>query len=69
MHGMDLIILNPDEAPHSGLVERGKVAGGVLMIKIATVAIAEALVFGKKAGLDPRKIFEVVSVSTGNALA
>src|SRR5947208_9568559 len=36
--------------------------------QIATVAIAEALVFGKKAGLDPKKIFEVVSVSTGNSV-
>src|SRR5947208_721275 len=36
--------------------------------QIATVAIAEALVFGKKAGLDPRKIVEVVSVSTGNSV-
>ncbi len=27
--------------------------------QIATVAIAEALVFGKKAGLDPHKIYEV----------
>src|SRR4051794_26645024 len=36
--------------------------------QIATVAIAEALVFGNKAGLDPRKIFEVVSVSTGNSV-
>ena len=36
--------------------------------QIATVAIAEALVFGKKAGLDPQKIFEVVSVSTGNSV-
>jgi hypothetical protein len=33
--------------------------------QIATVAIAEALVFGKKAGLDPQKIYEVVRVSTG----
>jgi 3-hydroxyisobutyrate dehydrogenase-like beta-hydroxyacid dehydrogenase len=36
--------------------------------QIATIAIAEALVFGKKAGLDPKKIFEVVSVSTGNSV-
>jgi len=35
--------------------------------QIQTVAIAEALVFGKKAGLDPKKIFEVISVSTGNS--
>lgn len=36
--------------------------------QIQTVAIAEALVFGKKAGLDPRKIYEVVSASTGNSV-
>ena len=36
--------------------------------QIATVAIAEALVFGKKAGLDPHKIYEVVRVSTGSSV-
>jgi len=36
--------------------------------QIQTIAIAEALVLGKKAGLDPRKIYEVVSVSTGNSV-
>ena len=36
--------------------------------QIATVAMAEALVFGKKAGPDWWKIFEVVSVSTGNSV-
>lgn len=36
--------------------------------QIQTIAIAEALVFGKKAGLDPQKIYEVVSVSTGNSV-
>jgi len=36
--------------------------------QIQTVAIAEALVFGAKAGLDPQTIFEVVSVSTGNSV-
>lgn len=36
--------------------------------QIQTVAIAEAMVFGKKAGLDPRKIYEVISVSTGNSV-
>jgi 3-hydroxyisobutyrate dehydrogenase-like beta-hydroxyacid dehydrogenase len=35
--------------------------------QIATVAI-EALVFGKKAGLDPQKIYEVVRVSTGSSV-
>jgi 3-hydroxyisobutyrate dehydrogenase len=33
--------------------------------QIQTVAIAEALVFGVKAGLDPNKIYEVIRVSTG----
>jgi len=33
--------------------------------QIQTVAIAEALVFGVKAGLDPHKIYEVIRVSTG----
>ena len=36
--------------------------------QIATVAIAEALVFGKKAGLDTQKIYEVVRVSTGSSV-
>ncbi|HJY51577.1 MAG TPA: NAD-binding protein [Stellaceae bacterium] len=36
--------------------------------QIATVAIAEALVFGKKAGLDLQKIYEVVRVSTGSSV-
>ena len=36
--------------------------------QVATVAIAEALVFGVKAGLDPRKIYEVIRVSTGNSV-
>ena len=36
--------------------------------QIQTVAIAEALVLGRKAGLDPKKIYEVVSVSTGNSV-
>jgi 3-hydroxyisobutyrate dehydrogenase-like beta-hydroxyacid dehydrogenase len=36
--------------------------------QISTVAIAEALVFGVKAGLDPQKIYEVVRVSTGSSV-
>jgi len=35
--------------------------------QIATVAIAEALVLGVKAGLDPHKIYEVVRASTGSS--
>ncbi len=36
--------------------------------QVATVAIAEALVFGVKAGLDPHQIYEVVRVSTGSSV-
>ena len=36
--------------------------------QVATVAIAEALVFGVKAGLDAHQIYEVVRVSTGNSV-
>ena len=36
--------------------------------QVATVAIAEALVFGVKAGLDPNKIYEVIRVSTGSSV-
>lgn len=35
--------------------------------QVATVAIAEALVFGVKAGLDPQRIYEVVRASTGTS--
>ena len=37
--------------------------------QVARVAIAEALVMGVKAGLDPRTIYEVVRVSTGTSHA
>ncbi len=36
--------------------------------QISTVAIAEALVFGVKAGLDPHMIYEVIRVSTGSSV-
>lgn len=36
--------------------------------QVQTVAIAEALVFGVKAGLDPHKIYEVIRVSTGSSV-
>ena len=36
--------------------------------QIQTVAIAEALVFGVKAGLDPKQIYEVIRVSTGSSV-
>ena len=36
--------------------------------QVATVVIAEALVFGVKAGLDPQKIYDVIRVSTGTSV-
>jgi len=35
--------------------------------QVATVAIAEALTMGVKAGLDPARIYEVIRVSTGTS--
>jgi 3-hydroxyisobutyrate dehydrogenase len=40
-----------------------------MLVQVATVAIAEALVLGVKAGLDPQKIYDVVRVSTGTSFA
>jgi 3-hydroxyisobutyrate dehydrogenase len=40
-----------------------------MLIQVNTVAIAEALVMGVKAGLDPRTIYEVVRASTGTSFA
>ena len=40
-----------------------------MLVQVNTVAVAEALVLGVKAGLDPRAIYDVVRVSTGNSWA
>ena len=40
-----------------------------MLVQVNTVAVAEALVMGMKAGLDPRMIYEVVRVSTGTSQA
>lgn len=40
-----------------------------MLVQVNTVAIAEALVMGVKAGLDPRTIYEVIRVSTGTSMA
>ena len=40
-----------------------------MLIQVNTVAVAEALVLGVKAGLDPQTIYEVVRASTGNSFA
>jgi 3-hydroxyisobutyrate dehydrogenase-like beta-hydroxyacid dehydrogenase len=38
-----------------------------MLIQVNAVAIAEALVMGVKAGLDPQTIYDVVRVSTGTS--
>lgn len=40
-----------------------------MLVQVNTVAVAEAMVLGVKAGLDPRAIYEVVRVSTGASAA
>ena len=40
-----------------------------MLVQVSTVALAEALVLGVKAGLDPQTIYEVVRVSTGASAA
>ncbi len=40
-----------------------------MLVQVNTVAVAEALVMGVKAGLDPRVIYDVVRVSTGTSYA
>jgi len=40
-----------------------------MLIQVNAVAVAEAMVMGVKAGLDPRTIFDVVRVSTGTSFA
>ncbi|MBI2741558.1 MAG: NAD(P)-dependent oxidoreductase [Rhodospirillales bacterium] len=40
-----------------------------MLVQVNTVAVAEALVLGVKAGLDPQAIYDVVKVSTGASAA
>ncbi len=40
-----------------------------MLIQVNRVAVAEALILGVKAGLDPRTIYDVIRVSTGTSYA
>ena len=40
-----------------------------MLVQVNMVAVAEALVLGVKAGLDPKTIYEVIRVSTGTSSA
>jgi 3-hydroxyisobutyrate dehydrogenase len=64
------------EAMGSRLFHVGGVGQGLAMklvnnmlVQVNTVAVAEALVMGVKAGLNPRTIYEVVRASTGTSYA
>ncbi len=64
------------EAMAANLFHVGEVGQGLamklannLLIQVGTVAVAEAMVLGAKAGLDPETMFEVIRVSTGASFA
>jgi 3-hydroxyisobutyrate dehydrogenase-like beta-hydroxyacid dehydrogenase len=40
-----------------------------MLVQVNTVAVAEAMVLGVKAGLDPKTIYDVVRASTGTSAA
>jgi len=62
------------EAMTSHIFHMGGIGQGLAMKLVnnmlgqtTTVLVAEAMVFGAKAGLDPQKMIDVVSTSTGNS--
>ena len=62
------------EAMSSNIYHMGGIGKGLAMklvnnmlTQTTNILIAEALVFGAKAGLDPQAMFDVVSTSTGNS--
>jgi 3-hydroxyisobutyrate dehydrogenase len=56
---------------HCGVLGQGLAMKLVnnMLVQVNTVAVAEAIVMGVKAGLDPQKIYDVVRVSTGTSYA
>ncbi len=40
-----------------------------MLIQVGTIAVAEAMVLGKKAGLDPQQMVDVIRQSTGHSVA
>ena len=59
------------EILHFGLIGQGTVMKLVnnMLIQVQWIAIAEGLVLGAKAGLDPKTMVEVIGKSTGNSVA
>ena len=64
------------EAMASQLFHMGGIGQGLAMklvnnmlVQVGSVAVAEAMVMGAKAGLDPQAMLDVLRVSTGNSAA
>jgi 3-hydroxyisobutyrate dehydrogenase len=64
------------QAMATTIVHLGPVGQGLAMklvnnmlVQVGWVAIAEALVLGRKAGLDPRQMVELIGNATGNSVA
>lgn len=64
------------EAMASTIIHLGPVGQGLAMklinnmlVQVGWVAIAEALVLGTKAGLDPKQMVELIGNATGNSVA
>jgi 3-hydroxyisobutyrate dehydrogenase-like beta-hydroxyacid dehydrogenase len=62
------------EAMSSNVFHMGEIGLGLAMklcnnmiTQVTKVVIAESMALGAKAGLDPKQMFEVISVSTGNS--
>ena len=62
------------EAMTRSIFHMGEIGQGLAMklvnnmlIQVTSVAVAEAMVMGAKAGLDPQAMIDVISVSTGNS--
>ena len=56
---------------HSGVSGTGQAAKACnnMMLGISMIAVSEAFLLGQKLGLDPKKLLEIVSVSSGNCWA
>jgi 3-hydroxyisobutyrate dehydrogenase-like beta-hydroxyacid dehydrogenase len=68
---MDLFEVMGSQTFHVGPLGSGLAMKLVnnMLVQVNTVAVAEAMVLGVKAGLDPQTIYEVVRVSTGASAA
>jgi 3-hydroxyisobutyrate dehydrogenase-like beta-hydroxyacid dehydrogenase len=64
------------ESMTSEILHLGAIGNGIsmklvnnMLFQVNRILIAEALVLGAKAGLDPKQMFEVISKTTGNSVA